>query len=209
VNQVVQTALLAAMPTQDDVDITPVQKGDQSHGVVIPGAGGPPGDRGGVRASNGPTSGQGGIPTGDRGSGPTGDSGLALAPSKGKQVHVVLDDDEVSSDEDEPLQKWLRRLSSTGPSGPASAAPDEAAATTAVANKEVTVKRVTEEATERRAAEESAVKRAAEEAAVKAAADEEAVMKAAADEEVTEKTADRAIVQEAAAGATRDSPAPG
>jgi hypothetical protein len=31
-----------------------------------------------------------------------------LAPGKGKQVHAVLEDDEVSSDEDEPLQKRLR-----------------------------------------------------------------------------------------------------
>jgi hypothetical protein len=29
----------------------------------------------------------------------------------GKQARVILDDDEVSSDEDEPLQKLLRRLS--------------------------------------------------------------------------------------------------
>jgi hypothetical protein len=30
-------------------------------------------------------------------------------------MHVILDDDEVSSDEDEPLQKRLWQLSSAGP----------------------------------------------------------------------------------------------
>jgi hypothetical protein len=47
VNQVVRTALLAIMPTLDDVDIAPVQRGDQSHGVVIPRPGGPSGAAGG------------------------------------------------------------------------------------------------------------------------------------------------------------------
>jgi hypothetical protein len=42
---------------------------------------------------------------------------------KGKQTCIILDDDEVSSDEDESLQKWLRQHSSAGP-----AVCDEAAA---------------------------------------------------------------------------------
>jgi hypothetical protein len=40
-NQAVRTMLLAIMPTLDDVGIALVQSGDQSHGVVIPGAGCP------------------------------------------------------------------------------------------------------------------------------------------------------------------------
>jgi hypothetical protein len=38
VNQAVRTTLLVIMPTLDDVDIARVQRGDQSHGVVIPGS---------------------------------------------------------------------------------------------------------------------------------------------------------------------------
>jgi hypothetical protein len=97
-------------------------------------------------------------------------------------VCVILDDDEVSSNEDEHLQKWLRWLSSAWPSGPACAAADGTAATTAA----------TDEVTDKRVAEESTVRRVMEEAAVKAAADE-----------VTNKTADEAT------GAFGDSPAPG
>jgi hypothetical protein len=55
--QAAATALLAIMPTLDDVDIAPVQRSDQSHGVVIPGPGSPGGAAGGH--------GQGGIPVGD------------------------------------------------------------------------------------------------------------------------------------------------
>jgi hypothetical protein len=73
---------------------------------------------------------------------------------------VILDDDEVSSDEDEPLQKQLRQLSGAGP-----AVLDEAAAD----------KRTAEEATSKRVAEE----RAAEEVTVKAAATEEVAGKTA------------------------------
>jgi hypothetical protein len=40
VNQVARTGLLAIMPMLDDVNIAPVQRGDQSHGVVIPEPGG-------------------------------------------------------------------------------------------------------------------------------------------------------------------------
>jgi cobalamin biosynthesis Mg chelatase CobN len=93
-----------------------------------------------------------------------------VTPSKGKQTCVILDDDEVSSDEDEPLQKRLQQLSDTG-----SAVLDEAA----VADKEAVDKRAAEEATAKRATEEAMVKRAMEEratveAAVKAAAAEAA-----------------------------------
>jgi hypothetical protein len=197
VNQAARIAMLAIMPTLDNVDITLVQRGDQSHGVVIPrlgglgGAagghghgGGPPEGHGGILAGGGPTGSHSGAPAGGRGGGPTGGSSAAPAPGKGKQAHVILDDDEVSSDEDEPLQKRLRQLFSAGP-----AVLDEAAATTAATNKEVV---------DKRAVEEVVVKRATEERAM-----EEAAVEAAVAEEVAGKTADEAA--EAAVG----SPAPG
>jgi hypothetical protein len=71
-------------------------------------------------------------------------------------MRVILDDDEVSSDEDEPLQKRLRQLSDAEP-----VVRDEAVA----ADKEATVKW---------AAEEAAVKRAVEKATAKAVAVEAA-----------------------------------
>jgi hypothetical protein len=40
VNQAVRTSLLTIMLTLDDVDIALVQRGDQSHSVVIPEASG-------------------------------------------------------------------------------------------------------------------------------------------------------------------------
>jgi hypothetical protein len=46
-NQAVRTALLAIMPMLDNVDIAPVQRGDQSRGMVIPGLDGPSGAVGG------------------------------------------------------------------------------------------------------------------------------------------------------------------
>jgi hypothetical protein len=99
------------MPTLDDVDIAPVQRGDQSRGMVIPGLDGSRGATGGrghrgVPAGGGPTGSHSGSPVGGRGGATNGSS--AVAPSKGKQTRVILDDDEISSDEDEPLQKWLR-----------------------------------------------------------------------------------------------------
>jgi hypothetical protein len=161
-NKAARTALLATMPTLDDVNIAPVQRGDQSRGVGIPGAGvlagaadghgqgsGPAGGCGGVPTSGGPAGGRGGVLAG----------GPAPAPGKGKQARVVLDDDDVSSDEDEPLQKRLRRLfDAAGQSGrgPAPVAPDAAPA----ADKEATDKKATE----------------------KAAADKEAADKSTADE---------------------------
>jgi hypothetical protein len=54
VNQVVRTVLLVIMPMLDDVDIAPVQRGDQSHGVVIPGLGGLGGAAGGHGRGGGP-----------------------------------------------------------------------------------------------------------------------------------------------------------
>jgi hypothetical protein len=56
-DQAARTALLAAMPTLDDIDITVVQRGDLSHGVMIPGAtvtGGRGGTTGGGRGGRGP-----------------------------------------------------------------------------------------------------------------------------------------------------------
>jgi hypothetical protein len=100
-------------------------------------------------------------------------------PGKGKHTRVILDDDEASSDEDEPLQKRLRQFSGAGP-----AVLDEAAA----ADKEAMGKRAAEKATTKRATEERVV--------------EEAVVKAAAIEEVASKIAGEA------AGAAGGSPAP-
>jgi hypothetical protein len=95
-------------------------------------------------------------------------------------MRVILDDDEVSSDEDEPLQKQLRQLSSAG-----LAVLDEAAA----ADKEAMDKRAAKEATTKRATEERAV--------------EEVMANAGAAEEVAGKTADEAT------GAVGGSGAPG
>jgi hypothetical protein len=112
--------LLATMPMLDDVDIAAVQRGDLSRGMAILGINGLGGVAGGHGRGGGPA---GGSPTGCRGGGPAGSwnggpaggggpvggSGPAPAPSMGKekQVQVVLDDDEVSSDEDALLQKRL------------------------------------------------------------------------------------------------------
>jgi hypothetical protein len=183
VNQAASTALLVIMPTLDDVDIAAVQSGDQSRDVVIPGldgpgsaagghgrGGGPPAGRGGVPVGGGPAGSRSGAPTSDRGGGPASGSSVAPALGKGKQTCVILDDDEVSSDEDEPLQKRLRQLFDVGP-----AVLDEAAATTTAADKEAADKRATEEAMAKRVAEE----RAAVEAAVKAATAEEVAGKTA------------------------------
>jgi hypothetical protein len=125
-NQAVRATLLVIMPTLDDVDIAPVQRGDQSRGVVIPGPDGSGGTAGGHDSGGSPPVGRGGIPVGggpvgSRSGAPAGDQGgtaggsSAAAPGKGKQTRVILDDDEVSSNEDEPLQKRLRQLSSARP----------------------------------------------------------------------------------------------
>jgi hypothetical protein len=112
VNQALRTALLAAMPTLDDVDIAAVQRGDQSHGMAIPGtsglgcaaichgqvdspaSGGPTGSRGGNLVGSdpaggpvgsGPAGGRGVVPAGSRGGGLVGHSGHAPAPGKRKE----------------------------------------------------------------------------------------------------------------------------
>jgi hypothetical protein len=97
---------------------------------------------------------------------------------------VVLDDNEISFDEDESLQKRMRQLFGARP-----AVLDEAAAMTAVADKEATDKRFAEEAMTKRAEEERAV--------------EEVAMKAVVAEEAAGKAADEA------AGAGEGSSAPG
>jgi hypothetical protein len=101
----------------------------------------------------------------------------------GPLAHVVLDDDEVSFDEDETLQKRLRQLFGAGP-----AMPDEEVATMAAADSEATDRWPMEEATTKRAAEERAI--------------EEAVVNAAAAEEVAGNTVDEVV------GAAGGSPAP-
>jgi hypothetical protein len=91
------------MPTLDNINIALLQRGDQSHDVVIPGVGILASATSGHGQGGGPVGCRGGISAGGRGGGPTGGSGPSLAPSKGKQAHVILDNDEVSFDEDEPL----------------------------------------------------------------------------------------------------------
>jgi hypothetical protein len=155
-NQAARTALLAIIPTLDDVDIAPVQRGDQSRGVVIPGPGGPGGaavghGHGGIPVGGGSAGSRSGAPAGGRG-GAIGSSS-AVAPGKGKQTRVVLDDDEVLSDEDEPLQKRLRQLSDAGPTVLDGAT---------TANKEAADKRAAEEAATKWAAEEAVAKKSAE-----------------------------------------------
>jgi hypothetical protein len=56
--------LLAIMPTLDDIDIASVQRGDQSRGVVILGAGSLVGATGGHGRGGGPVCDRGGVPTG-------------------------------------------------------------------------------------------------------------------------------------------------
>jgi hypothetical protein len=52
------------MPTLDDIDIASVQRGDQSRGVVILGAGSLVGATGGHGRGGGPVCDRGGVPTG-------------------------------------------------------------------------------------------------------------------------------------------------
>jgi hypothetical protein len=110
--------------------------------VVIPGGGGLVSAGGGHGHGSVPV---GGSPVGGHGI-PGGGSGPAPAPSKGKQERVALDDDEVSSNEDEPLQKRLRQLSgAAGPSKsrPATITPDAVATAATAADKEDADKRAT------------------------------------------------------------------
>jgi hypothetical protein len=89
-----------------------------------------------------------------------------------KNRWVVLDDDEVSSDEDAPLQKRLQLSFATGGSGGSTpAVADVAAEMKATTDKEAVDKRATEEATVKVAVDKEVVdKRAMEEAAMKEAA---------------------------------------
>jgi hypothetical protein len=75
------------MPTLDDVDIAPVQRGDLSRGVVIPGPGGLGGAVGGRGQGSGPA---GGRPTGDRGGGPAGSRGGSWQAAEEAAPLVVL-----------------------------------------------------------------------------------------------------------------------
>jgi hypothetical protein len=90
--QAARTALLVIMSTLDDVDIAPVQRGDQSRGVVIPGPGGPGGvssghDHGGVPAGGVPASSRSGASAGGRGGATGGSSAAALG--KGKRSSLM------------------------------------------------------------------------------------------------------------------------
>jgi hypothetical protein len=157
-DQAARTALLAMMPMLDDVDITVVQRGDLSRGVTIPGAtvtGGRGGTTGGGRG--GRPIGSGSVGDGlaggrGRGGSSSPSSTPAFGKGKGVSMRVVHDDDEVSSDEDEPLQARLRSLFPTGRSSSlGTASPDVVVAVKATG---------AEVATDRRAAEEVVVKEA-------------------------------------------------
>jgi hypothetical protein len=66
--------------------------------------GGLPAGRGGTPVGGGLAGSRSGTPADGRGGGYTGSSSTALAPGRGKQTHVILDDEEVSFDEDEPAE---------------------------------------------------------------------------------------------------------
>jgi hypothetical protein len=129
--------------------------------VTIPGAtvtcgrgGTTGGDRGGRPVGSGSA---GGGLAGGRGRGGSGSPSSALALDKGKvvSVRVIHDDDEVSSDEDEPLQARLRSLFPAGGSSSLGTASPDVVVAVKVVGAEV--------AMDRRAAEEAAAKEAAEE----------------------------------------------
>jgi hypothetical protein len=144
-DQAARTALLAAMPMLDDVDIAVVQRGDLSRGMTIPGAtatGGRGGTTGGGRGGRGP--GGSGSPS----------SALALGKGKGVSTRVVHDDDEVSSDENEPLQVRLRSQFPVGGSSSLGTASPVAVATEAAGAEAATDRRAAEEATAKEAAGE-------------------------------------------------------
>jgi hypothetical protein len=84
INQAWRIALLVAMSTLDDVNIAPMQRGDQSHGVVTPGAGGLVGAAGGHGRGGGSAGNHGGFSAGGRGGGRTGSFGPISDPDKGK-----------------------------------------------------------------------------------------------------------------------------
>jgi hypothetical protein len=99
-------------------------------------------------------------------------------------VRVLLDDDEVSSDDDAPLQKRLRLSSDAGgSSGSTPSVPDVAAAMKVTTDREATDRRATEEATVKVAVDKEATdKRAAKEVMVKEVVDKEATDKRATEE---------------------------
>jgi hypothetical protein len=142
-DQAARTALLVTMPTLDDIDIAVVQRGDLSHGVTIPGAT--------VTSGRGGTTGGGQGGRGPKGSGSP-SSAPALNKGKGVSTRVVHDDDEVSSDEDEPMQARLRsRFLADGSSSLDTASPVAVVVEAAGA----------EAAMDRRTVEEAAAKEAA------------------------------------------------
>jgi hypothetical protein len=79
-DQAARMLLLVAMPSIDNIGIASVQRGDQSHGIRIPGTGVAGGQGGSV-------------------------STLAPSKDKGKVVRSIHSDDDVSSDNDVPLQR--------------------------------------------------------------------------------------------------------
>jgi hypothetical protein len=133
------------MPTRDDIDIAVVQRGDLSRGVTIPGATAT-GIRGGATGG-----GRGGRGPGGSGS-PS--SAPALGKGKGVSTRVIHDDDEVSSDEDEPLQVRLRSQFPAGGSSSLGTASPIAVAAEAVGVEATTDRRAAEEATAKEAAGE-------------------------------------------------------
>jgi hypothetical protein len=110
VNQVVRIALFTAMPTLDDVNIALMQRGDQSCGVVIPGAGSLDSIAGSHGQGGGPAGGCGGVLASGSPPRPWSHPGRwprrqprwwfwpRSGPDKGKDKHarVIHDDDEVS-----------------------------------------------------------------------------------------------------------------
>jgi hypothetical protein len=168
-DQAARLMLLVAMPSMDDVGIAPIQRGDQSWGIQIPRAGS--------------ASGQG-------------NAAPSPAPSKwkGKVVWVIRSDDEVSSDDDVPLERQMRargRGRSTI-DGPPLAAPVLRPTSSAAAW--ATVPRgcsgslaVGDTVATTRGA-------AAKEAAAKKKATEEAVTKKKASEEAAKKTESGAVI---------------
>jgi hypothetical protein len=86
-NQAMRSFLLKALPTLDDIDITRLQRGNESHGVQIPGM-----DATGGRCGT--------------------DTAMGSSKGKGKAAPSISSDDEVSSNEDIHLQRQRRLLCS-------------------------------------------------------------------------------------------------
>jgi hypothetical protein len=88
-DQAMRTLLLVMMPLMDNIGIALVQRGDQSRGIRIPGIGTAGGQGGAV-------------------------STPAPSKDKGKVVRVIHNDDDVSFDDDVPLQRRRRVTSHDG-----------------------------------------------------------------------------------------------